>query len=107
MSEDGEVIVVAVMSVPPESRDEVRAALLRQVVRVHAEEPDARLFAANETAEGFVLIEKWGSGAALEAHVAGGALADYRTVLEPALSEPSQILRMSALPAGDPAKGAL
>jgi quinol monooxygenase YgiN len=107
MSEDDEVIVIAVMRVRRDSRDEVRAALLRQVVRVHAEEPGARLFAANETTDGFVLVEKWSSGAALEAHIAGGALADYRTVLGPALSEPAQILRMSALPAGDPTKGAL
>src|ERR1700722_19275596 len=102
MSQASEVVVVALMKVRPESRDEVRAALIRQVVRVHAEEPGAQLFAAHEIPDGFVLIEKWDSAASLEAHVAAGAIAEYRRVLEPALVEPSQIQTMSPLPAGDP-----
>lgn len=107
MSDADEVVVVAAMKVRPDSRDAVRAALLRQVVRVHAEEPAARLFAAHETADGFMLIEKWESAAALDAHVAGGAIAEYRETLRPALAEPSDIQTMHALPAGDPAKGAI
>ena len=39
MSDSNEVVVVASMKVRPDSRDQVRAALMRQVVRVHAEEP--------------------------------------------------------------------
>jgi quinol monooxygenase YgiN len=100
-------VVVASMKVRPERRDDVRAALLRQVVRVHDEESGAQLFAAHETENGFVLIEKWGSVEALEAHIAGGAIAEFRSVLKPALTEASQIQRMSPLPAGDPRKGAL
>jgi quinol monooxygenase YgiN len=107
MSASNEVVVVASMKVRPDSREEVRKALMRQVVRVHREEPGAQLFAAHETPDGFVLIEKWDSAASLETHVAGGAIAEYRTVLEPALIEPAQIQRMTALPAGDPTKGAL
>ena len=49
MSDSNEVVVVASMKVRPDSRDQVRAALMRQVVRVHAEEPGAQLFAAHET----------------------------------------------------------
>jgi quinol monooxygenase YgiN len=107
MSDSNEVVVVASMKVRPDSRDQVRAALMRQVVRVHAEEPGAQLFAAHETPDGFVLIEKWHTAASLKAHAAGGAIAEYRSVLEPALVEPWQIQTMSALPAGDPTKGAL
>jgi quinol monooxygenase YgiN len=107
VSEADEVVVVASMKVRSASRDQVRVALRRQVVRVHAEEPGALLFAAHETREGFVLIEKWDSAASLQAHIAGAAIAEYRSVLEPALIEPSQIQTMSALPAGDPTKGAL
>ncbi len=107
MPANNEVVVVASMKVRPDRRDEVRAALMRQVSRVHAEEPGARLFAAHETAEGFVLIEKWDSAAALQAHVAGGPIAEYRRVLEPALVEPAEIQTMSAIPGGDPTKGAL
>lgn len=107
MSASNGIVVVASMKVRPDSRDKVRKALMRQVVRVHDEEPGARLFAAHETPDGFVLIEQWDSAASLEAHVAGGAIAEFRNVLEPALIEPSQIQRMTALPTGDPAKGAL
>jgi len=107
MSDTNEIVVVASMNVRPELRDKVRTALLHQVVRVHNEEPGAQLFAAHETEEGFVLIEKWDSAASLEAHVAGEAIAQYRSVLGPALTEPSQIQRMSPLPAGDRGKGAL
>ena len=107
MSDSNEVVVVASMKVRPDSRDHVRAALMRQVVRVHAEEPGAQLFAAHETSDGFVLIEKWDTPASLAAHVAGGAIAEYRRVLDPALVEPFQAQTMSALPAGDPTKGAV
>jgi quinol monooxygenase YgiN len=107
MSESNEVVVVVLMKVRPDSRDTVRAALLRQVARVHAEEPGAQLFTAHETQDGFVLIEKWDTAASLQAHAAGGAIAEYRRVLEPALVEPWLIQTMSPLPAGDPTKGAL
>jgi len=102
-----EVVVVALMKVANERRNDVKAALLRQVVRVHAEEPGALLFAAHETEDGFVLIEKWDSLESLQLHASGSAIAEYRIVLQPALVAPTEITRMTALPAGDPEKGAL
>jgi len=107
MPSDDELVVVALMRVMPERRDEVRAALLHQVTRVHAEEPGALLFAAHESADGFVLIEKWDSAESLQRHTSGGAITEYRRVLEPALLEPSEIHVVEPLPAGDPEKGSL
>src|SRR5271167_2119414 len=93
-----EVVVVASMKVARDRRKEVKAALLRQVARVHAAEPGALLFAAHETEDGFVLIEKWDSVESLELHASGAAIAEYRAVLEPALVAPTDITRMTALP---------
>jgi quinol monooxygenase YgiN len=107
MSTDDEVVVVATMKVLPDRREAVRAALLRQVARVHIEELAARLFAAHETEDGFVLIEKWNSAKSAQEHASGAALAEYRRVLDPALSEPLDIQILKALPAGDPQKGSL
>jgi quinol monooxygenase YgiN len=107
MPEQNEVVVVASMKVVPEQRDEVRAALTRQVQRVHAEERGVLLFAAHEASDRFVLVEKWNSAESLQAHAKGDAIAEYRRVLEPALVEPPEIVILQPLPAGDPDKGLL
>jgi quinol monooxygenase YgiN len=107
MSDNDEVVVVATMKVMPDRREEVRAALLRQVARVHVEELAAQRFAAHETEDGFVLIEKRDSAESAQEHASGAALAEYRRVLDPALSEPLDIRVLKALPAGDPQKGSL
>ena len=107
MPETNQVVVVATMKIRPERKDEVRAALIRQVERVHAEEPGALLFAAHESADRLTLIEKWDSPQALQAHVAGDAIAESRAVLEPSLLEPAEIQILTPIPAGDPQKGTL
>lgn len=100
-------VVVAIMKVTSEKQNEVRAALLKQVERVHQEEPDADLFAAFEAKDGFVLIEKWSDPEALGRHASGGAFAEYRTVLDPALVQPLEIEILKPLLAGDSQKGQL
>ena len=102
-----QVVVVVSMKVRPELKDEVRAALIRQVERVHREEPGVLLFAAHESTDRLTLIEKWESGEALQAHAAGEAIAEYRAVLEPALLESWDIQILTPIPAGDPQKGSL
>jgi len=100
-------VVVAIMKVNSQKRNEVRAALLKQVERVHQEESDVELFAAFEAKDGFVLIEKWGSPEAVSKHASGEALAEYRVVLDPALDRPLEIEILTPLPAGDVKKGQL
>jgi quinol monooxygenase YgiN len=107
MPEGTQIVVVASMKVRPELKDEVRAALIRQVERVHAEEPGALRFAAHESTDRLTLIEKWDSAESLAAHVAGEAIAEYRAVLEPALLEPAEIQILTPIPAGDPGKGTI
>jgi quinol monooxygenase YgiN len=102
-----EVVVVAIMSVAPDRRDQVRAALLRQVARVHAEEPGAQLFAAHEADAVFVLIEKWDSSDSLQSHTTGGAITEFRAVLIPSLLKPTEIHVLKPLPVGDSRKGRL
>jgi quinol monooxygenase YgiN len=105
-----EVVVVAIMSVAPDRRDQVRAALLRQVARVHAEEPGAQLFAAHEADEAdavFVLIEKWDSSDSLQSHTTGGAITEFRAVLIPSLLKPTEIHVLKPLPTDDSRKGRL
>ena len=101
------VVVVASMKVMPDRKDDVRFALVRQVERVHAEEPGALLFAAHEAGDRLVLIEKWDSPESLQMHASGEAIAEYRRVLDSALLEPADIQIMKSLPAGDPQKGSL
>ena len=107
MAVENQVIVVAVMHVKPDRRREVQDALLRQVAAVHADEPGALLFAAHATADGFVLVEKWDSAESLKAHTTGKAISAFRAVLDSNQSKPSEILTMTAIPGGDPAKGHL
>src|SRR5271155_790384 len=107
MPDRKQVVVVVSMKVRPERKDDVRAALIRQVERVHREEAGVLLFAAHESADRLALIEKWESAAALQAHAAGEAIAEYRAVLEPALLEPWDIQILTPIPAGDPQKGSL
>jgi len=107
MADGNQVVVVASMKVAPERKDEVRAALIRQVERVHAEEPGALLFAAHESADHLTLIEKWDTAESLKAHAAGKAIAEYWVVAEPAFVEPPDIRILTPIPAGDPKKGTL
>jgi len=100
-------VVVAIMKVVPEKQSEVRAALLKQVERVHKEESGAELFAAFEARDGLVLIEKWESAEALSKHASGAAIAEYRLVLDPAVAQPIQIEILTPLPVGDLEKGRL
>lgn len=102
-----QVVVVAV-AVPAEGRaDDVRQAFTTAVARVHGE-PGCELYALHEREDGaFVMIERWASADALREHGRGAALAELGAALEGALAQPLDVTRMTALPAGDPDKGAL
>ena len=102
-----QVVVVAVAT-PAEGRgDDVREALLAAVRRVHGE-PGCELYALHAREDGaFVMIERWASADALREHGRGEALAELGAALDGALARPLDVTRMTALPAGDPDKGAL
>ncbi len=96
------VIVIATICPDPEHRDEVTAACVETVERVHAE-PGVERYALHEGADRLVVIEKYASDQARIDHNHGPALAALATALHGKLTSELdvQVLR----PAGDPAKG--
>jgi quinol monooxygenase YgiN len=107
---DQPVIVVATLVPEPGRADQVRAALLEAVAATHVQDPGCELYAAHRGVrgkEGFVVIEKWASAAALGAHGAGVAFAALSSALEGLLAEPLGVTVLEPLPAGDEKLGRL
>ena len=100
-------VVVVATAFPAAGRaDDVRAALLRAVPRVH-DEDGCELYALHESDDRLVLIEKWTSPEALAAHAAAAALADLRGELNDLVTGDLDIQVMNPHPAGVPKRGAL
>ena len=101
------VVVVATITPQPDARDAVREAIVRAIPQVHAE-PGCELYALHEADDGtFVMIERWASADALVAHSQGDALRAMGAELAGKVTGPSQVRRLSPVPAGDAGKGAL
>lgn len=110
MSEaDNEVVVVATITPREGKADEVEAALREAVREVHTE-PGCQLYALHRRPRqdaGFVMIEKWDSAHALDAHSKGQALTALTQRLDGLLTEPPAVVVLDALPEGDGQRGAL
>ncbi len=100
------VVVVATISPQPEHLEEVRQAVLETVPRVH-EEPGCERYAPHESRGQLVMVEQWESPQALAAHGRAAPLNDLSQRLEGRLTGRPAVTVLDALPAGDPAKGAL
>ena len=100
------VVVVATITPRPDAVDAVREAILAAVPEVHAE-PGCELYALHEGDGVFVMVERWESADALRAHGKAEALTTLGAVLADKLAAPPDVRRLSALPAGDPGKGAV
>jgi quinol monooxygenase YgiN len=100
------VVVVATVYPAPGRADEARAALLRAVPRVHAED-GCELYSLHESADRLVLVEKWTSSDALATHAAAEALADLRAELDGLMTGDLDIQVLAPVAAGTPAQGAL
>jgi quinol monooxygenase YgiN len=100
------VVVVATAYPASGHADEVRAALLRAVPRVHTED-GCELYALHESADRLVLVEKWTSAEALATHAAAEALADLRGELGGLTTGDLDIQVLAPVAAGTPAQGAL
>ena len=101
------VVVVATIYPLPEHRAEVVALYEAAIARVHAEDEGCQLYALHEDDESLVMIEKWSSAEALQAHAAGAALAEMRPKLEGKLAGDSVVKVYSPRPAGTAEQGAL
>ena len=100
------VVVVATLTPKPDQVDAVREAILAAVPKVH-DEPGCELYAVHEGKGDFVMVERWESPEALKVHgtaealtTLGGQPGHHRRRLE-------LVGELTAVPAGDPVKGAV
>jgi quinol monooxygenase YgiN len=100
------VVVVATITPKPEQVDAVREAILAAVPKVHAE-PGCELYAVHEGGGHFVMVERWESPEALKAHGSAEALSTLGGQLAGKLTAAPDVRRLTAVPAGDPVKGAV
>ena len=100
------VVVVATMTVKPESVDTVRDILTRTVEEVH-DEPGCQLYSLHQTGETFVFVEQWADPEALKAHGTAPAVTKMFQAKREHLSGAPDIKRLQPVPAGDPDKGQL
>lgn len=99
------VVIIATLTVKPESVDIVRDICTRTVAQVH-DEPGCQLYSLHESDGGvLVFIEQWADTAALKAHAAS-ATALFGEI-GAHLVRPPDVKMLQALPAGDPVKGML
>lgn len=101
------VVVVAHIHPLPACHEEVKAAFVETINRVHAEDDGCEVYAFHEANGSFVMIEKWSSIELLEAHGSAAALTRLRERLQGTLRGPLEVTRMTPYPTGDPALGAL
>ena len=100
------VVVVATITPKPDQVYAVREAILAAVPNVHAE-PGCELYAAHEGAGHFVMVERWETPDALEVHGSAEALTTLFGQLAGKLDGAPDVRRLTAVPAGDPVKGAV
>jgi quinol monooxygenase YgiN len=100
------VIVVATVVPIPEQRQEVIDAFVDIIAKVHAED-GCELYALHEGSDRLVMIEKWASAEALDAHARGPLLAELQTRLAGRLIGALDVQVLTAHPAGTDAQGVL
>jgi quinol monooxygenase YgiN len=100
------VVVVATMTVKPESVDAVREILTRAVKDVH-DEPGCQLYALHESGDTFVFVEQWADADALQAHSTAPAFTALVKDVGDHLAAAPDIKMLTPVVAGDPDKGQL
>ncbi|MGB9223999.1 putative quinol monooxygenase [Mycobacterium sp.] len=100
------VVVVATLTVKPESVDAVRDIMTAAVEEVHGE-PGCQLYSLHQTGETFVFVEQWADEEALKVHSSAPAIAKLFTAAGEHLAGAPDIKMLQPVPAGDPGKGQL
>jgi quinol monooxygenase YgiN len=101
------VVVVATIVPKPEYRDDVIAAMKNTIEQVH-DEDGCELYALHVNDERLVMIERWSTPEALRKHGAESpGLKSLNEAIKGKLEGPLDVVRLEAVPAGDPAKGQL
>jgi quinol monooxygenase YgiN len=100
------VVVVATMTVKPESVDTVRDILTRAVEEVH-DEPGCQSYSLHQSGETFVFVEQWADPDALKTHSTAPAITKLFAAAGDHLAGAPDIKMLEPVPAGDPDKGQL
>jgi quinol monooxygenase YgiN len=98
------VVVVATILPLPEHRAAVIDAIKETVEQVHAED-GCELYSLNEAPDRLIMVEKWASRQALDAHAKGPNLAALGSRLADKVAAAPEVITLDPVPAGDPAKG--
>jgi quinol monooxygenase YgiN len=98
------VVVVATMTVKPESVDTVRDILTSAAAEVH-DEPGCQLYSVHQSGETFVFVEQWADEEALKTHSTAPAVAKMFKATREHLAAAPDIKTLQPIPAGDPDKG--
>jgi quinol monooxygenase YgiN len=100
------VVVVATILPLSEHRAAVIDAIKETIPQVHAED-GCELYSLNEAPDRLVMVEKWVSQQALDAHAKGPNLAALGPKLAGKVAAAPEVVVLQPVPAGDPAKGAV
>ncbi|HEY6762033.1 MAG TPA: putative quinol monooxygenase [Baekduia sp.] len=103
------VVVTALVKIDPDAREAAVEALTRGIEGTHGEEGNI-LYALHEDLGQpgqFVIVEKWESREALQAHGETAHLKAMFAELGPLLAEPPTIVFTSPLPVGDAQKSTI
>lgn len=103
------VVLVATIVAKASQEELVEKTLMAAVPKVHAE-PGCLRYALHRkagTAGEFVMIEKWASQEALDAHMKAAAFLEVGAALAEALAAPLDIVLLDAISVGDPEAGAV
>ena len=100
------VVVVAVITPLPGQLEEVKELFLEAIPKVHAE-PGCELYALHQDDTDLVMIERWESQEALSVHSTAPTLSELGPKLRGKLAGALDVKTYTAVPAGDPTKGAL
>jgi quinol monooxygenase YgiN len=100
------VVVVATITPSEGNYEEVRQILLEAIPLVH-DEPGCERYSLHEDGERLVMIEKWESAEALKTHSSAEALTNAGRAMAGKLAGALDVRTLTAVPAGNPAKGAL
>jgi quinol monooxygenase YgiN len=98
------VVVVATLTVKPESVDTVRDILTSAVEEVHGE-PGCQLYSLHQAGDTFVFVEQWADEEALKVHSTAPAIAKLFTAAGEHLAGAPDIKMLQPVPAGAPDKG--
>jgi quinol monooxygenase YgiN len=100
------VVVVATLTVKPESVDTVRDILTGAVEEVH-DEPGCQLYSLHQTGDTFVFVEQWADEEALKTHSTAPAIGKMFAAAGEHLAGAPDIKMLQPSPAGTLEQGIL